>query len=548
MMGQLRVHNKQTLIARDNFALFMDNLPGYAWMKDIQGRYVYVNQRVTQEMVPFRGDWFQKTDAELWPHQIASEYSTNDQTVVDTRSTLQIVENYIHEGVQGYVLVTKFPIFDEAGTVVMIGGTSVDITALKRVEHQLTLRNRQQNAIAQLGHQALTGASMSDLLNEAVTLAAGILEIDYCSVLEILPDEKALVIRACIGWKPQFLNKTAVPAGAGSPSGYALLHNQTVIFEDLPHDGRFENPTLYRDHKIISGAVVPIAGRHGSYGVLHALSAIKRKFTADDVSFLESITNIVTTVIQRRSLEKEIFEIAENEQRRIGEDLHDSVCQDLISAGLFAKSLQQKLVAKSLPESNEAGELMRIACETAKRIREIARGFIPADLNADSFVALLRAAAKDVNKRSSIMCQCRISRGFDIPGNFVAYQLFRIVQESLNNVIKHSHATKVWIVLNAAHGKTKLTVTDNGTGFLPRVATEGMGLHIMRYRASSIDAIFSIECRPAGGTIVSCKLENSVRNSVQEPLAFSAIHEKVRTPGRSKSHTAEPHGYRRVRQ
>jgi signal transduction histidine kinase len=300
-----------------------------------------------------------------------------------------------------------------------------------------------------------------------------------------------------------------------------LLHNRTVIFEDVQHETRFENPALYRDHKIISGAVVPIAGRHGSYGVLHALSAVKRKFTADDVSFLESTANIVTTAIQRRSLEEEVVKIAENEQRRIGEDLHDNVCQDLISAGLFAKNLQQKLLAKSLPESDEAGELMRIACDAAKRVREIARGFIPAEFNADSFAALLRASTKDVNKRSSIMCHCRLGRGIDMPSNFVAYQLFRIAQEALNNVIKHSHAKQVWIVLSAAHGKMKLTIKDDGIGISPSAATEGMGLHIMRYRASSIDGVLSINCRPGGGTILSCKLENRVRRkSVQESIGI----------------------------
>lgn len=504
---------QQMAIAHENFSLFMDNLPGYAWMKDIQRRYVYVNRKVTQEMRPFRGDWFEKTDAELWPHQIASEYGANDQTVIDTRRPLQIVEHYLRDGVQGYVIVTKFPIFDEAGNVFMIGGTSVDVTELKRVEDPLAVRIRQQNAIVNLGHQALTGTSISDLLDASVTVATEALEIDYCSVLEFLPDENTFVCRASNGWNP-LLEKAAMPARSGFPSGYALLCNQTVIFEDLEHETRFEIPALYRDYGIVSGAVVPIAGRHGPYGVLHALSAATRKFTTDDVSFLESITNIMTTAIQRRALEKEVVEIAEKEQRRIGQDLHDGVCQDLISAGWFASSLQQKLVAKSLPESNDAGELMRIACDAAKHVREIAHGFIPADLKAESFVALLRALARDVNKRSSMMCRCRVSTGIDMQSDFVAYHLFRIAQEALNNVLKHSHANQVWIVLGVAHGKMKLTITDDGIGFAPRAATEGMGLQIMRYRASSIDAVLSIKCRPAGGTIVSCELENPVRRNL----------------------------------
>ena len=513
----------QTMMTRQNFGLFMDNLPGYAWMKDAQGRYIYVNRRVAQELLPFQDDWFEKTDAQLWPYDVASEYVANDQTVIDTRRPLQTVEQYIREGAQGYVLVTKFPIFDEAGNVLMIGGTSVDVTNLKRVEYLLATHICQQKAILDLGQQALTGASISDLLNAAVRLAARILRVDYCSVLELRPDENAFVFRAGTGWKRR-LEKVALPAGTGSPSGYALLLNQTLILDDLHHKTRFKIPALYRDLGVASGVVVPIAGRHGPYGVLHAWSTAKRKFTTDEVSFLESIKNVVTTAIQRRSLEKELIEIAEKEQRRIGEDLHDSICQDLISAGLFAKSLQHKLQTKRLPESNEAGELMRIACDAAQSVREIARGLIPADLKADSFIVVLRALTTDIKKRSSVACRCRISRRITIPSNFVAYHLFRIAQEAVNNVIKHSHAKHVWIALGDSHGKVKLKIKDDGIGFRPRAATQGMGLHIMRYRASSIDAVLSVESRLAGGTIVTCTLDNSVRReSVANPPSEAAL-------------------------
>ena len=118
------------------FSAFIDNLPSFAWIKDIQGQYVYVNKRL-ERLTPYQNGWLGKTDADLWPEEIAATYRASDQKVVASREPLETVQTYLEHGEQLHSLVSKFPIFDNTGAVVMVGGASVDITERKQTEAAL---------------------------------------------------------------------------------------------------------------------------------------------------------------------------------------------------------------------------------------------------------------------------------------------------------------------------------------------------------------------------------------------------------------------------
>ncbi len=128
----------QTILAPAEplFSTLMDNLPGFFWMKDLSGRYVYANQRV-KRLIPSQNGWLGKTDAEIWPGEIGANFRKNDVIVATTGKTLETVEPCHSEGQDLWVLVNKFPVFDSAGLVVMVGGAGVDITSRKRAEEAL---------------------------------------------------------------------------------------------------------------------------------------------------------------------------------------------------------------------------------------------------------------------------------------------------------------------------------------------------------------------------------------------------------------------------
>jgi len=122
------------------FAAFMDNLPGYAWLKDLQGRYVYVN-RAVRGLSGYQS--LGKTDAQIWPADLAAEYRANDQQVIAAKKPLHTLEHFQLEGKHRYMAGSKFPIFDKTGAIVLLGGVGVDIT--ERIEAEEAVRRSEEH-------------------------------------------------------------------------------------------------------------------------------------------------------------------------------------------------------------------------------------------------------------------------------------------------------------------------------------------------------------------------------------------------------------------
>ena len=123
-------------MSEGQFASFMDNLHGFAWIKDAEGRHLYVN-RLFQESLLKGLDWKEKTARELWPEEIALQYELNDRKVRETRAPLHTIEQFVQNGEVRHALVSMFPIGDHKGAPVLLGGVAVDITERKQAEEAL---------------------------------------------------------------------------------------------------------------------------------------------------------------------------------------------------------------------------------------------------------------------------------------------------------------------------------------------------------------------------------------------------------------------------
>jgi len=220
------------------------------------------------------------------------------------------------------------------------------------------------------------------------------------------------------------------------------------------------------------------------------------------------VLGIVRDITFRKRLEKEIIEISGREQRRIGQDLHDSLCQQLAGIGFLCKALENRLAAGLPVAAAEATELVRHLDEAITLTRGFARGLNPVRLEAQGLLYALSELALTAEKFFGISCRFDYNEAVLIDDNSTATHLYRIVQEALNNAIKHGGATRVVISLRT-DGKTHtLTVRDNGSGIPPVTGQgPGMGLNIMKYRASMIGATLDIKNHGEGGALVSCSFQ-----------------------------------------
>jgi PAS domain S-box-containing protein len=176
-----------------------------------------------------------------------------------------------------------------------------------RAEEALGAYAQKQAVIAELGRLALIGGELKDLFNEAASLVARTLGVEYCKVLELLPDGQALTLRAGIGWKKEYpVGQTTVSAGIKSQAGFTLLSNEPVVVEDLRTETRFSGPSLLNEHGVVSGMSVIIRGRKRPYGVLGAHTAHLRRFATEEINFLLTVANVLAEAIGRKGAEDEL--------------------------------------------------------------------------------------------------------------------------------------------------------------------------------------------------------------------------------------------------
>jgi PAS domain S-box-containing protein len=229
------------------------------------------------------------------------------------------------------------------------------------------------------------------------------------------------------------------------------------------------------------------------------------------------VEGIARDITERRRLEREILEISNREQRRIGHDLHDGVCQQLAAITYLIDILGDQLQQKNAPESAEAERIGNLINEVNAQARSVAGGLFPVRLQEHGLVLALEELAASASSRYRITCRFVCEATIVKVDSEVELHLYYIVQEGLLNAVNHGKATSVIVTLVAEGDRLKLTVQDNGTGFqLSGQSRNGMGIRIMRYRAKVIGATLDLESQVNHGTQIKCVFNPSARESSRE--------------------------------
>lgn len=213
----------------------------------------------------------------------------------------------------------------------------------------------------------------------------------------------------------------------------------------------------------------------------------------------------VRDITERKRLEQEILEISDRERQRLGQDLHDGLCQHLAGIELMSQVLEQKLAPKSKADAGRVAEIAGHVREAISQTRLLARGLFPVTLESEGLKSALEELAVNTEKIFGIKCRLVCHGEIKISDLAGATHLYRIAQEAVSNAFKHGKAKEITIGLDCEPGRISLSVSDNGVGLSRQSAkNKGMGLRIMQYRAGMLGGTLSVERNSNGGTSVVC--------------------------------------------
>jgi PAS domain S-box-containing protein len=210
---------------------------------------------------------------------------------------------------------------------------------------------------------------------------------------------------------------------------------------------------------------------------------------------------------ERKRLERDVVETASEEQRRIGQDLHDSVAQELTALNLLASDLGETLRSDPAKASPLVARIQQGLQRSHQELRSVLRGLLPVAVDGAGLMAALADLAERTNQEQKVICTFDCPEPVSVSDNLAATQMFFIAQEAVHNSVKHAQAKRVRIALNLDDDSLALIVQDDGIGIPAAPAeSEGLGLRIMRNRAAIIGAHLTIEPATPSGTVVACIL------------------------------------------
>jgi PAS domain S-box-containing protein len=399
-------------------------------------------------------------------------------------------------------------IHDGAGRPLRAFGTNADVTERRRGERERDLRISQQAALAQLGQSALRGGTLRALFDEALSLLVRTSGADFAEVTELLPDD-SLLLSAGAGWREGMVGRARLRAGSGSQYAFALVSGEPSVVEDSRRETRFSVDPLILEQGIVSGVTVLIKGHDHPFGTLGTHSKALRVFTQDEVNFAQSLASVLAAAIDRdlsarqlrekreqlQVLSRKLLEAQEAERRAIALELHDDFGQVLAAIRL---DLQHG-------GRSTSGSLALID-EAISRLRDLALNLRPAILDDLGLAAALRWYVGREMARAGL--EAALDLGL-VEGRLpptLETTCFRVVQEALNNVVRHAGARRVEVALRTADGGLELSVSDDGKGFDPQAARKraaggaSLGLLTMEERVWLAGGKLSIESTSLAGT------------------------------------------------
>ncbi len=283
--------------------------------------------------------------------------------------------------------------------------------------------------------------------------------------------------------------------------------------ETIGHNVSMLMPSPYREHHdsyinnyLTSGIPRIMNSPRELPGLRKDGSTFPLELSVAKIDHIGLFCGIMRDLSEQKLLEKEVADISTMEQDRIGQDIHDGLGQQLTGLSLMASSLQRELVREHIPKKQQLDDIVQYLQQATADARLLSRGLAPMSIETLGLEDAIQILAKDIQKTTGINCHLDMQRPVNIHDLTVSTQIYRIIQEALNNTIKHADAQNIHIRLeNVDH--FEMSISDDGKGFevSDEIFSKNLGLRIMRYRAGIIGCQLDIESSPGNGTVVCCR-------------------------------------------
>ena len=364
-------------------------------------------------------------------------------------------------------------------------GKSDDLTG-----RALRLRIRQQELLAELGVLALQGTSFVQLLNHTARITAEGLRAEYCKVMEFLPAENRLVVRAGVGWEEGVVGHATVGADLASPAGYALHTGKPVISNHLENEQRFRTPELLIEHGIRRAMNVILQGDGSPFGVLEVDSRSEGEFGQHDIAFLQGAANILGMAIEQQQYQRKLQAALDRHQILLKEVNHR------VKNSLQVVSGMLQLQASAVGDPVLSDRLQ----EASTRISAVGRAYERLAYNADyekiGLVSYLREVIADL-ETAVAPCKLHLEASEEI--QFAADRAILvalIINELVLNAGKYAYPDSacgsIWVrLLRTDNDHVLVSVRDEGIGLpagLEQTTSKGLGSRLTHALAKQLGA------------------------------------------------------------
>lgn len=451
----------------------------------------------------------------------------------------QEIELVRQDGSTVTILMSATPLFDDEGTVRGAVGAFLDVTQSRADRREAETRARQQRAVARLGLRALQAETVQEIFNEAVHVVRDTLDVEFVEILECLPGEDGLLLRAGVGWEEDLVGTTRVPVGHNSQAGFTLLSDGPVIVEDLEKEDRFTGPELLSRHGVRSGVTTIIPARDGPWGVLGAQTQALRSFETHDVHFIQAVASMISAVLERELVEEQLRQSeAELALRVAQEGLRRA--ERLASIGTLAAGIAHEInnpinsilmtaetlleVPGRLESSDELRQDLSIIVDEAERCGEVVKNVL--DFARDDGLEKSTQSLNDLVRRGAELvstyaqqagAQVTLDLADDLPPlKLNATEIEQVVVHLMQNAIQVGGDDLSLVVQTSrGDGKVRLTVEDDGPGMRPDIQRHvfdpfftsrrsaggtGMGLALVHAIVREHDGSIHVESAPGEGS------------------------------------------------